>query len=234
MYVLNDSWQFGITIPLLIRKTNISYTLLDGSDYTPPYAGIHHRNETLMGLGDLQLSARYIYWWNKWGIMPELRSSIPTGKIEENPYLRAQESEVHQHLQMGSGTFVPSLAVTLFLDELQWGMLHTLSHEFPLYENTQKYLPGTRTTWSLGYWKRITPKFVLMGQLRGKHEAPERWMDLAYGGQDSISLNLASLIRVHPQWELGIQIEKNIWIQSRVNEEEPLNPGIIWNLSITY
>ena len=234
MYVVSNEWQVGINISLLVRKTNIAYTLADGSEYIPSYAGIHHRNETLMGIGDPQVFARHIFWWNKWGLMPEFLTTIPLGKTEENPYLRAEESLSHQHIQMGSGTFVPSFSLTLFRDELQWGMVHTISQGLPLYENKHKYIPGMNTNWSLGYWKRLQPKLIVLGQLRGKHEAPERWMDLSYGGQDSISTAISSLIRVHPKWELGVQIEKNLWIQSRASEEDLLNPMFVFNISIMY
>ena len=165
--------------------------------------------------------------------MPSLSTSIPLGKTEENPYLRAAQDLQHQHIQQGTGSFVPSLGISIFRDEVQWGMLHTLSHSLPLYENSYRYKPGTNTRWSLGYWKRITPKVVLMPQLRGTHEAAERWMELPYGGQDALGIILSSFIRIHKEWELGIQIERNIWIHSRASEEEPINPMLIWNLSLT-
>ena len=232
--MLPDDRQIGIQVPLQLRQITISYHLEDGSDYLPPYAGLHHRNEELLGLGDPQIFARSILWFESWGIMPEIRTTIPLGKTEKNPYLQAQESTAHQHIQMGTGTFVPSISLTFFRDALQWGMVHSIGQDIPFYENTSNYKPGMNTSWSLGYWKRLFPKFVVMSQLRGKHQAPERWLDLPYGGQDALSASLATLFRFHPLWELGIQLERNLWIQSRASQEVPLSPSIQWNLSITY
>ena len=232
-YALSPSWQISASLPLQLRQIRISYFLLDETPYTPPYAGMHHRNEMLLGIGDPQLSISHIVWWNSWGIMPSLSTSIPLGKTEENPYLRASQGLQHQHIQQGSGSFVPSVGISLFRDETQWGMLHTITHSIPLYENSYQYKPGSNTRWSIGYWKRISPKIVFMPQVRGTHESSERWMDLPYGGQDAFGIILSSFIRVHKDWELGIQLERNVWIRSRVSEEEPINPMMIWNISIT-
>ena len=232
--MLPNDWQVGITLPFQMRQVRISYHLEDDSDYLPPYAGIHHRNEDLWGIGDPQLFTRSILWFHSWGVMPEIRTTIPLGRIEENPYLLAQDSQAHQHIQMGTGTFVPNISLTIFLDELHWGMLHSISQDIPIYENTNHYKPGMNTIWSLGVWKKIVSKLVVMSQIRGKHEFPERWMDLPYGGQDALALNVATLVRVHPLWEIGAQLEKNLWIQAREREEDPLNPSMIWNISITY
>ena len=234
VYMLTSEWQIGLQLPFQMRQVRISYQLQDGSDYTPPYAGLHHRDEDLWGIGDPQIFTRSIFWFQSWGVMPQIGTTIPLGRIEDNPYFQAQENEFHQHIQMGTGTFVPSLSLTIFLDESQWGMLHSVSQDIPMYENKNNYTPGMNTNWSLGYWKRVHPKYILMSQIRGKHESPERWMDLPYGGQDALAINLATLIRIHPLWEIGAQIEKNLWIQSRESEEEALNPSLIWNLSITY
>ena len=232
--MLPNDWQVGIQVPMQMRQISIEYLLEDGSEYLPSYAGLHHRNEELWGFGDIQIFARSIVWLNSWGIMPEIGTTLPIGRIEENPYLKAQESEVHQHIQMGTGTFVPRLSLTIFRDEIEWGMLHSIAQELPLYANRNNYKPGVHTNWSLGYWRRLLPKVIVMNQVRGRHEAPERWMDLPYGGQDSLSMNLATLYRFHPLWEIGVQLEKNLWVQSREREEEVLNPSVMWNISLTY
>jgi hypothetical protein len=187
----------------------------------------------LVGLGDPKLMVQKILWMGQWGFMPSVSASIPLGKTEDNPYLRAQESQIHQHIQMGTGTVVPSVGVTVFRDEVHWGMLHSITQSLPFYENQYQYLPGRSTDWSIGYWRRLNTKLVLLAQTRGSHEDPEIWMDLPYSGRDAIALNLTTFFRFHPKWELGLQLERNIWIQSRANEEDPLNPILIWNLSIT-
>ena len=52
--------EYGITnwlsaelqLPLKLSKTTIKYRTLEGASYNPDYQPIHHRNETLVGLGD--------------------------------------------------------------------------------------------------------------------------------------------------------------------------------------
>ena len=230
----SQNWQVGLNVPLQLRKTGIAYTLLDGTAYDPPYGDIHHRNEILLGMGDPQISLGRIFWWEGWGFLPQLQFSIPLGKTEENPYLRTQESQTHQHIQMGTGSVVPSLNFTAFYDNITWGFLSSIGQTIPFYENAYDYKPGASTDWNLGHWKKLTDHLILIGQIRGMHSAPERWMDLPYAGSDSVALNIGTFVRLSPKWELGLQLEKNIWIQNRMHaEEDPLNPILTWNVFIT-
>ena len=187
-----------------------------------------------MGFGDPILSLGHVFWLENWGILPSIRGALPLGKTEENPYLRALQGQAHQHIQMGSGSFVPSFDITFFYDNIGWGILNTISQSLPFYENTYNYQPGATTDWSLGYWNKATPHLTFMGQIRGMHAQPERWLGVSYGGTDQIALNVGSLIRFSPTLELGIQLEKNLFIKNRTNaEEEPLNPLITWSLTLT-
>ena len=189
----------------------------------------------LFGIGDPTTSIGNVFWWEGWGIFPSIQLSLPFGKTEENPYLQAQESQAHQHIQMGTGSVIPALNISFFYDNIHWGILSSINKSLPFYANTYEYKPGSSTDWSIGYWQKFNPTFTLMGQLRGMHTAPERWMDLPYSGSDSIALNLSTFLRISPEYEIGLQLEKNLWIQNRLHaEEEPLNPILTWNLSFTH
>lgn len=227
------TWQFGFQIPFQFRETEISYHLEDGSSYEPPYAGIHHRDEQLLGLGDPKVILQKVFWKGSWGIMPNISFSIPLGKTEDNPYLSAQESKVHQHIQMGTGTVLPSFGLTLFRDEIHWGMLHSFNQILSVYKNKYDYQPGASAKWSIGYWRRLHLKMLLLAQIQGNHQNPDIWMDLLYSGQDAIAMNLSTLLKIHPKWELGIQLGRNVWIKARNDEEDTLNPDFNWSISIT-
>ena len=49
---LGNGWQVMGMIPVDAKLLSIEYTTMDGQPYDPPYGDIHHRNETLFGLGD--------------------------------------------------------------------------------------------------------------------------------------------------------------------------------------
>ena len=57
---------FGLElqVPVRMAHTTIIFRRLDGTAFTPDYENIHHRNETLVGLGDPWISARAA--WPAW------------------------------------------------------------------------------------------------------------------------------------------------------------------------
>ena len=58
---LGGGWQIMGMIPVDAKLLSIEYTTMDGEPYDPPYGDIHHRNETLFGLGDGRLEAQYFF-----------------------------------------------------------------------------------------------------------------------------------------------------------------------------
>ena len=79
-YAYNANWQLTFQIPFQYRNIKISYNLLDGSHYEPPYAGLHHRNENLFGIGDAAIQARYFFSLQDWTMGISTGTSIPLGK----------------------------------------------------------------------------------------------------------------------------------------------------------
>lgn len=232
--MLSDAWRINVNTPLQIRALSINYEKMDGSSYEPPYAGLHHRNELLIGLGDIELRADHVAWINSWGLISTVGTTLPTGKIEENPYLRAQESQSHQHIQMGTGTFVPTVAFTLFYDNIQWGLQHNIQQTLPFYENNKNYKQGMSTTWGIGIWKRFTQKMLLMGQFRGIHEAPDTWLNLPYAGRDTLALNASVMWSFSKNLEANLQLERNLWNKARLDEEDPLSPPFMFTVGLTH
>ena len=75
------------------------------------FTSIHHRTETISGVGDIGLEWRYrilggghpVSW--RWDIV--LGLTFPTGGIEPDPFELGRQKRVHQHLFFGTGTVNP-------------------------------------------------------------------------------------------------------------------------------
>jgi hypothetical protein len=92
--------------PLRVVKTTPKFYTLDGQQLDRPN-DIHHHDETLWGPGDPWLIARFsaargdVVWVSRVGL------TFPVGRTEEDPYRLAMLGLRHEHIQLGTGTFVP-------------------------------------------------------------------------------------------------------------------------------
>lgn len=89
----------------------------DSGEILEGYQSIHHRNETLVGIGDpeLQFGFRPVSFSRKQPILFEfgVGLSFPLGRTEPDPYAAGREGREHQHIMFGSGTFDPMGFLTL-------------------------------------------------------------------------------------------------------------------------
>jgi hypothetical protein len=145
---LGKGFLLSLAVPLDIKLAQIRYTLMDDTDYVPTYGGLHHRNEDLVGIGDirLQLGAYRMIVGTPVIIGARIGVVLPTGKTEDNPFTAASQSQQHQHLQFGGGTVDPTAGLELIIrgkkvgsSGLAIGMIGNINGRFPLYENPRGY-----------------------------------------------------------------------------------------------
>lgn len=141
---LGKGFTLGVGFPLDLKVLGIEYYLEDGTPYDPPYGDIHHRNERLFGPGDGR-------WTLGWAIRPiatpllfafNVGTSLPFGKTEENPVVLSAQELWHQHVQFGSGTFVPALGFDLAIATTPVGLYATVGARLPFYSSKKGYRPG--------------------------------------------------------------------------------------------
>jgi len=173
---LGSGWQAMLRLPFDVKVMGIEYTDTNGNPYDPPYGNIHHRNETLSGLGDAELEAqRFWALKNDWILGGGIGSMLPLGRTEEDPYIRASQSLKHQHMQMGGGTFDPILSVSAVWSGHQWGMTAYSNGRLALYENTKDYRPSSSVQFGLGPTYRFTSKLMLTSDVTAQHDWQAEW-----------------------------------------------------------
>ena len=173
---LGKGWQTMLRTPVDMKVMGIEYTDTDGNPFDPPYGNIHHRNETLTGLGDAELEVQYFAGIDdKWVVGGGMGSMLPFGRTEENPYILASQSLEHQHMQMGGGTFDPILSGTVVHSGHRWGLTAHGKGRLALSENSKRYRSSPYVQVGVGPTYRFTTKTMLTTEVRGQKDWQAEW-----------------------------------------------------------
>ncbi len=164
-----------VHVPFRVVHTTIRYTTPGGQPYVPLDADVHHRNETLVGLGDPWLLGRAGGVLHGWWLSARGGVSLPLGHTEENPFALGDQGLRHQHIQFGNGTFDPVMALDVgrSLGKLQLSAYG--QSQLSLYDNRHGFRAGNRYLGGVQGGGRVLDKTLLMGGLDLTHDAPERW-----------------------------------------------------------
>jgi hypothetical protein len=174
-YSITSTWGIEAQIPFKITNTSIIYRRLDGTPFEPDYGNIHHRDETLFGFGDPWLSARASFSFAGVAAFTKLGLSLPLGSTEENPFELGELGLTHQHVQFGTGTVNPVLAL---------GVLHRAGPVelsafaqalLVLYQNGHGYRAGHRFAVGAGALVDLTDWLAISLSADLINEQPERW-----------------------------------------------------------
>ena len=202
---LGKGFQVGLELPLDFKVSTIRYELVDGSSYQPPYSGIHHRNETLVGLGDGRLRLRYVA---RIGDLVTLGvgagATLPFGRTEEDPFLLAKEGDEHQHFQFGTGTIIPVASTEILIRKDRFGLQLWSSAQFSMYTNGKDFKPGSSVTWGIAPQVKIHPRVDLLAMFDGLHQAKDIWSGEQAPSSGKHRLNAGAMI--------GVTVHRGVWV----------------------
>lgn len=170
-----SSWGLEAQVPLRLTHTGIRYSTPEGAPYTPLDPEVHHRNETLVGLGDPWLLGRFGTVVGGALITARAGVALPLGRTEEDPFVLGAQGKRHQHIQFGNGTFDP----VLMLDASRaFGRLQLSAYgqaQLTLHENGKGFRAGNR------YFAGLQGGTPLLWRVVGAvgvdvlHEGSEQW-----------------------------------------------------------
>jgi hypothetical protein len=168
---------FGLELhaPFRIVGTTIKYTTPDGAPNVPLDPDVHHRDETLAGVGDPWLLGR----WGTilGGAIFTVRAglSLPLGRTEPNPFVLGAEGLRHQHIQFGTGTFDPVGGLEIAKAFRTMQLMGYAQAQASLYENSHGFRAGPRFLGGVQAGKRLFGTFLGGAEVDVMHEGPERW-----------------------------------------------------------
>lgn len=150
---MTDWFEAEVALP--VRLISIEPHFLDTSGAEiPGFSSIHHRKETLFGIGDLSLTGRFravsARLVPRWTLDVRAGVSFPTGRTEPNPFDLGRRGESHQHMFFGTGSLDPIVGIetSYAFDALL--VFGWTSMKAPLYENEHGYRGPMQVAGGLG------------------------------------------------------------------------------------
>ncbi len=137
--------SFAIDTKLSVRATHVdpTYSELDGAPKLVPN-DIHHHYETIGGVTDPWLIARWSAGARHFVINTRLGTSFPLGNTVPDPDILGREGKWHEHLQDGSGTFIPIVGFGMSVAFAPVTMTLDATGLFSFYANPKGYQAPTR------------------------------------------------------------------------------------------
>lgn len=177
------SFDLGLTpllslsalLPVRMIDTSIRYLDSAGDEVELVDPGIHHRNETVSGLADPTLLLAASRARDAWRFTARAGFTVPIGRTEEDPFRLGGMGVAHQHIQMGTGTFNPVLALEVTRRWERWRVGAFALTQQAVYENDKGYQAGDRYAGGLVASRRLGERFTVRASLETQAETAERW-----------------------------------------------------------
>lgn len=176
-----DDVGIALSVPLRLVDTSIHYLDASGREVDIVADGIHHRNETLVGLVDPWVLAHWHEQLGRFGLELRAGVSVPLGKTEEDPFALGDAGLPHQHIQFGTGTFNPVVGVEVDRDLGPLAVRATAITQQVMVENGKGYRAGDRYSGGLGIVSPLGTRrwrFELGGEVQG--ETAEEWNGVSH------------------------------------------------------
>jgi hypothetical protein len=196
-YGMSHLFAVEAQAPFRLVHTSIEYTTPGGTPYEPLDEGVHHRNETIVGLADPWLLLRVGGFVGRTWLATRAGVSLPLGKTEPNPFELGDQGIIHQHIQLGTGTVDP---IGMVEASRSFGAVEVdlfAQGQLSLYENVHGYRAPLRLSGGGSVGTRVVGDFELALGLEGYHEGAERWdgvirQDAALGRTEILGAVLAT------------------------------------------
>ncbi|OJT19535.1 hypothetical protein BO221_34735 [Archangium sp. Cb G35] len=174
-HAITDALGVEVQLPLRLSATTVRFTTLDGTPLTLDYENIHHRDETLFGIGDPWVTGRYAWRLGGVGVAARLGVTVPLGGTVENPFALGAQGLPHQHVQFGTGTVQPLLGLEASHSWGTWGTRLWGQAQLSLVENRFGYQSGNRFAAGVSAEGPVIGALRFMASADVVNEQPERW-----------------------------------------------------------
>jgi thiol-disulfide isomerase/thioredoxin len=190
----------GAMLPWRAVRAGIRYLDASGQAVALETPSIHHRDETLSGLGDPWLWIRYGRGFGRFTVGVRAGVTVPLGRTEEDPFELGARGLDHQHVQLGTGTWDPIVGLEASHAWKSVSLYAWVVTQQVLYENRRGYRAGNRYAGALMARSALgTETIEAHAGLEVQVEAAERWRGLVptddgNQGRESWSVNLQAKI----------------------------------------
>lgn len=171
--------RFAFEVLMPVHATVVDAEIIDDGREVD-VESIHHRDETVAGLGDLTLTTRtgLVLPTDVPGWTLDLRAGVtlPTGRTEPDPFALAAEGRQHQHIFFGNGTVDPVVGLDTNLAFEKWRLLGYGIARAPLYASRRGYRGSTIVTGGVGAQSGFgLDRWSFLLQQEVYFETPAKW-----------------------------------------------------------
>lgn len=176
---LTRRFAASLVLPVRVVSTTIRYLDSAGAEVELTNPGIHHRDETVSGLGDPMVlgAASFARGASRWTARAGL--TLPIGRTEDDPFVLGDMDLPHQHIQLGTGTVNPVLAVE---GARSWGPWRVAGFAFTqqaVYANAKGYQAGDRYAGGVSA-RRTLGRWSARAGAEVQAETAERWSGIVH------------------------------------------------------
>jgi thiol-disulfide isomerase/thioredoxin len=200
---------------------------------------VHARTETLTGVGDPSLSSHFAFDARGFSVHARAGTSLPLAQTEEDPHLLGSLGQEHQHIQLGTGTFVPFVALEAQRSfgagkRRVVGAAWALAH-LSLYDNDKGYRAGDRYSGGITASSALGLRTFSFGvALEGHGESAETWQGMVYreeGNAGRFDLMVGGNIAWRPNQRVALILDAKVPVYSYVDGTQ-LDYGLIVGFGI--
>ena len=177
-YGISPTTEVQMSLPLKMAISEVDFLDAQGA-LLDDFESIHHRRETLLGPGDLRLKGTF-HSGQLLGFLPgywrlSLGVTLPTGRIEKDPFTLGQEGKKHQHIFFGHGTVDPIASFAWSWQGFAWGWQAWSSLRVPLYANRYGYKGALQSSSGLGLVYQYAQVWRFLIEPQWFHEGVASW-----------------------------------------------------------
>jgi thiol-disulfide isomerase/thioredoxin len=172
---LTARFAASLVVPFRVVSTSIVYRDGRGMAVDLVEPSTHHRNETLTGIADPMLLGALSHDVAGTRLTARAGLTIPLGRTEEDPFVLGEMGLRHQHIQMGTGTVNPVLALEASRRWRRWQLGAFAFTQQVVYESGKGYHAGDRYAGGIGLRRALGSRWTVRGGPEVQAETAERW-----------------------------------------------------------
>jgi thiol-disulfide isomerase/thioredoxin len=212
-YALRPWLAIGAALPY--RRVGIGVTYRDqaGAEVEPE-STIHARDEVVHGIGDASLLVHAAREVGGVTVHARAGTSLPIGHTEPDPFALGADGLEHQHVQLGTGTLIPMVAVEA---QRRFGASTVAAWALAqpsLYPNRHGYRAGHRASTGLTALSALGLRGLTFSAAAELHlEGAERWdgeVPEDEGNQGRRDLLIGAAVAWRPRRDLAITADLKV------------------------
>lgn len=226
-YAITKYLAIGGALPYRVVDVGVRYSdPSTGMERDPSFAGIHARDETIDGIGDASLHVHTALVRGDWTVHARLGTTLPLGgTLDEDPFALGRIGQEHEHIQLGTGTFMPFVAAEVQRRFAPWTAAAWGVGYLSVYDNSHGYRPGHRISAGLTGTRSLAKTLAVSLAAEIHTETAEKWngmipVDEGNAGRYDLYAGITAAWRATDRWSLTSDLRLPVYSHVTGNQTD--------------